>query len=58
MTPEELTAALRTIRDNPEGDQESDHVAADKVLVRALRELGYDEPMNLLAEMQENWWWA
>lgn len=45
MTPIEFATAMRAIREQNEkgGDHEQQHIDADKLMLLALRELGYGE---------------
>jgi len=58
MTRDEFGLYLDSIESRCEGDPEREHSGVDKLLIRALRELGWDSEMDRIEKMQEGWWWA
>jgi hypothetical protein len=56
MTPEEFATTMRAIVDSSQADPEEGHADADALLVRALRDAGYDAGCN--AYMMVRKWYA
>lgn len=54
MTGEEALAEMKRIRDIEDGEDR--HVAADALLIRILREHGYDEAADVWEDMEK--WFA
>jgi hypothetical protein len=55
MTPEEFEKEMDRITDS--NDKESAHKEADSLIVKLLRELGYENGADLYAEATEHFWW-
>lgn len=57
MTPDEFAAEMRFIYDRQDrSDIEADHIEADKLLLKMLRELGYGQGCDIFEEIDK--WYA
>ena len=56
MTPGQFLTAMERIRDNPEGDEEQNHIEADDIMCAILERLGYADGVKLFREMHK--WYA
>lgn len=56
MTPEEFADKMEAIRDDPNGDTESDHAKADDLMCELLRSLGYGDGVKIFEAMEK--WYA